>query len=129
MRLTHLLPLLSLATALPSLTPRQRKERDAEMLFLFGVPGISGSGNSANFIGRGTPGECQNFPSFVKGFKEANPIDGFTCTLYLESNCRGSAITIGPTDPWRAAGDRGGGKKDPVIESWKCSRIGRKGGD
>lgn len=117
--------LLGLASAAPSeLSPRQRQERDVEMLYLFQIPGITSSGNTANFIGRGTPGQCQNFPSFVKGFKQANPIDGFTCTLYFESNCRGSALTIGPVNPFRASGDRKG-EKDPVIESWKCSRIAK----
>jgi hypothetical protein len=120
---TILLPLLvGAATAIPTLDTRQRQERDVEMLYLFGIPGISSSGNTANFIGRGTPGSCQNFPSFVKGFTQANPIDGFTCTLYFENDCHGSALTIGPVNPFRASEERKGGK-DPVIESWKCSRI------
>ncbi|KAK0643708.1 hypothetical protein B0T16DRAFT_392190 [Cercophora newfieldiana] len=124
---TIILPaLLALTSAAPAdLDTRQRQERDVEMLYLFGIPGISSSGNTANFIGRGTVGQCQNFPSFVKGFKQANPIDGFTCTLYFESNCKGSALTIGPVNPFRASGERGGGAKDPVIESWKCSRIAK----
>ncbi|KAK3348871.1 hypothetical protein B0T25DRAFT_546696 [Lasiosphaeria hispida] len=128
MHSTILLPvLLGAASAIPTeLNARQRQERDVEMLYLFGIPGISSSGNTANFIGRGTPGKCQNFPSFVKGFTQANPIDGFTCTLYFENNCKGSALSIGPVNPFRASGDHNG--SDPVIESWKCSRIS-KGND
>jgi len=121
----HPLTLLPILLGLTHAAP-QRQERDVEMLYLFGVPGISSSNNNANFIGRGTPGQCQNFPSFVKGFTQANPIDGFTCTLYLDSSCRGSAITIGPTDPWKASGNRGKGDEEPTIKSWKCSKIGKK---
>jgi len=103
------------------------QERDVEMLYLFGLPGVSGTGNNANFVGRGTPGKCQNFPSFVKGFTQANPIDGFTCTLYLDYDCEGSAITVGPTNPWRAKGEPGerGGGEVPTLKSWKCNRLGR----
>ncbi|KAK1753806.1 hypothetical protein QBC47DRAFT_387172 [Echria macrotheca] len=95
------------------------------MIYLFNIPGVTGLGNSATFVGAGTPGQCQNFPSFVKGFGRAYPLDGYTCTLYFEYSCGGSAITIGPTDEYRAKSDGAGDPPPdvPVIKSWRCSKI------
>lgn len=127
MRLTtSLLPFLAtLGTTIasPALSLLER-QGDVEMLYLFGLPGVTGSGNGAYFVGRGTPGQCQNFPTFVQGFTEADPIQGYTCALFLEYSCKGSAINIGPTNPYLVVGG-GPSDKPPVIKSWRCNKIGK----
>ena len=126
--LTTLLALAATGRASPlSLSPRQS---NVPMIYLFNIPDVTGFGNSATFVGAGTPGQCQNFPTFVRGFGRAYPLDGFTCTLYFEYSCAGSAITIGPTDTYRSAedGNRASPPDVPVIKSWRCSKISTGGG-
>jgi len=100
------------------------------MLYLFNVPDISGSGVSVNYVGVGTPGVCQNLPSFLKGFDRAQPMDGFVCIIFFDYSCTGSYIELGPKEASPAPpGRQGGGEdRDPaVIKSWKCSKLGGAG--
>lgn len=127
LKLTTLLTTFAVTGYTAPLSPRQS---NVPMIYLFNIPDVTGFGNSATFVGAGTPGQCQNFPTFVRGFGRAYPLDGFTCTLYFEYSCAGSAITIGPTDTYRSAedGNRAPPPDVPVIKSWRCSKITTGGG-
>ena len=93
------------------------------MLYLFNVPDISGSGVSVNYVGVGTPGVCQNLPSFLKGFDRAQPMDGFVCIIFFDYSCTGSYLELGPKETSQVQGEDGD-MNPAVIKSWKCSKLG-----
>ena len=87
-----------------------RQGGQLDLLTLSGVPGVG------SFHGVGAPGRCQELPRNVADFNGGRALDGFSCSVFTESNCQGSFVQF-PEERNRLGKPPG----RTQYRSWKCS--------